>query len=59
MRLFPVYCLPKALPYESSSYCAISLGNGTYILVYGVAEDTLVGRGYLLNRREDCKGEGD
>ena len=50
--------MPKTLPHEGPSDRAISLGNGTYILVYGVAKGTLVGRGYLLNRREDCKGEG-
>jgi hypothetical protein len=49
----------KALPHESLSYCAISLGNGTHILAYGMAKGTLVGQGYLLNRREDYKGEGD
>lgn len=54
-----MYGILKTLSYESSSYCAIPLGNGTYILAYGVAKSTLVGRGYLLNWREDCEGEGD
>jgi hypothetical protein len=50
-----VHYVLKALPHESLSYCIISLGNGTYILAYRVAKGTLVGRGYILNRREDCK----
>jgi hypothetical protein len=58
-RLLSLYGIPKTLPHEGPSDRTISLGNGTYILVYGVAEGTLVGRGYLLNRREDCEGEGD
>jgi hypothetical protein len=58
-RLFPVHYLLKAIPHESLSYCAISLGNSTHILAYKVAKGTLVGRGYLLNKREDYKGEGN
>jgi hypothetical protein len=54
-----VYCVLETLPYESSSYCAIPLGIGSHILAYGVAKGTLVGRGYLLNWREDGEGEGD
>ena len=44
---------------KSPTSRAISLGNGTYILAYGVAKGTLVGRGYLLNWREDGKEESD
>jgi hypothetical protein len=58
-RLLSLYGMSKTLPHEGPSDCAISLGNGTYILAYGVAKGTLVGRGYLLNRWEDCEGEGD
>jgi hypothetical protein len=47
--LFPVYGVLKTLPHKSLSYRAISLGNGTYILAYGIAKGTLVKRGYLLN----------
>jgi hypothetical protein len=54
-----VYRMSETLPYEGPSYCAISLGNGTHILAYGVAKGTLVGRGYLLNWREDGEGESD
>ncbi len=47
--LFPVYSILKTLPHKSLSYCAISLGNSIYILVYRIAKGTLVRRGYLLN----------
>ena len=58
-RLFSLHSMPKTLPHEGLGDHAISLGNSTYILVYGVAKGPLVRRGYLLNRREDRKGEGD
>jgi hypothetical protein len=54
-----VYRMSETLPYEGPSYYAISFGNGTHILAYGVAKGTLVGRGYLLNWREDGEGESD
>jgi hypothetical protein len=54
-----VHYLLKALPYKSLSYYTISLSNSIYILVYKVAKGTLVGHGYLLNKREEYKGEGD
>jgi hypothetical protein len=58
-RLLSLNGMSKTLPHEGSSVHAISLGNGTYILAYGVAKGALVGRGYLLDRREGCEGEGD
>jgi hypothetical protein len=54
-----VYRLPETIPYSSTSYCAISLGNYTHILDNGVAKGALVGRGYILSWGEDCKAEGD
>jgi hypothetical protein len=51
--------MPETLPHKSTSYWAIPLGNGTHILARGVVEGTLVRRGYLLNWRQDCKGESD
>ncbi len=57
-RLFSLHGMPKTLPHKGPSDRVISLGNSTYILAYGVAKGTLVGRGYLLNKREDYKGEG-
>jgi hypothetical protein len=54
-----VYRISETLPHEGPSYYAISLGNGTYILAYRVVKGTLVGRGYLLNWREDGEGESD
>ncbi len=58
-RLFSLHGMPKTLPHKGPSNRAISLGNSTYILAYRVVKGTLVGRGYLLNRREDYEGEGD
>jgi len=58
IRVFQVYRMPEALPYRRSSYWTISLGNSTHILARGVAKGSLVRRGYILNRREKCEGEG-
>jgi hypothetical protein len=49
----------ETLPYESTSYWTIPLGNSIHILARGVVKGTLVRRGYLLNWRQDCEGESD
>jgi hypothetical protein len=54
-----VFCLPKTLPHYRTSSWPIPLGNCTHILDKGVAEGALVGRGYILGRREDSKVEGN
>jgi hypothetical protein len=54
-----VHYLLKALPYKSLSDYAISLSNNIYILVYKVVKGTLIGRGYLFNKREDYKRESN
>jgi hypothetical protein len=54
-----MYRLPETIPHPNTSYWTISLGDYTYILDNGVAKGTLVGRGYILSWRQDCKVEGD
>jgi hypothetical protein len=51
--------LPKALPYPRPSLLSIYIGNYAYILAFGVEEGSLVGRGYIFDWWEDCKGESD
>jgi hypothetical protein len=58
-RVLLLYGISKTLPYKGPSNRIISLGNSTYILVYGVAKGALVKRGYFLNRRKNYKGEGN
>jgi hypothetical protein len=48
-RVFQIYRLLKALPYYRLSSCAIPLGNSIHILVFGVEEGSLVGRGHIFN----------
>jgi hypothetical protein len=48
-RLLLIYRLPETIPYSSTSYYAISLGNYIHILDNGVAKGALVGRGYILS----------
>jgi hypothetical protein len=51
--------LPKALPHRRAGSWTITLGDHTHILARGVVKGTLVGRGYILSRRKDGKGESD
>jgi len=51
--------LPETLLHCRAGSWTIALGDYTYILARGVAKGTLVGRGYILSRWKDGKGESD
>jgi hypothetical protein len=54
-RVLSIYRLSKALSYSRTSYKPIPMGDNIYILAFGVAKSSLVGRGYIFDWKKDYK----